>query len=412
MKCRHCGAQLDCAFVDLGFAPPSNAYLVREDLAAPEVYFPLKLQLCTECWLVQTEDYARADELFKSDYAYFSSISKFWLDHAARYVEKITELLGLNSGSYVVEIASNDGYLLRNFVARKIPCLGIEPASDTADASEKLGIPVIREFFGAPLAKRLKDEGKEADLIIGNNVLAHVPDINDFVAGLKTLLKPHGTITFEFPHLLRFMEQVQFDTIYHEHYSYISFSAAVRIFKATGLKIHDVEELPTHGGSIRIYASHESDPRSPTSTVSTLLELEKKAGLFDLKVYMEFQKKIDDIKNNLLSFLIEEKRKERKVAAYGAAAKGNTILNYGGVKPDLLPYVCDAGPSKQGKYLPGSHIPILHPDELRKRKPDTVLILPWNIADEVVEQHGYIREWGGEFYVAVPSVRKIGESAV
>jgi SAM-dependent methyltransferase len=407
MKCRHCGAGLDAVFVDLGFAPPSNAYLDRKDLSSPELYYPLKIMVCTECWLVQTEDYAQADQLFKPDYAYFSSTSRHWLDHAARYSEAIVRLLGLTADSFVLEVASNDGYLLKNFVARGIPCLGIEPTTGTAAAAEQLGIPVIREFFGAALAERMRAEGRCADLMIGNNVLAHVPDINDFVSGFKIALKPGGTVTFEFPHLLRLIEEVQFDTMYHEHYSYISLGAALRIFDVAGLRIFDVEELPTHGGSLRIYVCHADDVRPTSGAVASLVETERDFGLFDLEVYRQFQGKVDVIKDNLLSFLIEKKREGRKVAAYGAAAKGNTILNYAGVKPDLLPYVCDAAPSKQEKFLPGSHIPILHPDEMKVRTPDIVLILPWNIAGEITGQHRYVREWGGEFVVAAPELRKV-----
>jgi hypothetical protein len=407
MNCRHCHVPLKHVFLDLGFAPPSNAYLKAEDLTKPELYFPLKLYVCNCCWLVQTEDYARADDLFTGDYAYFSSVSKSWLDHASRYAEKITERLGLDSESFIIEIASNDGYLLRNFVAASIPCLGIEPTAGTAEAARKIGIPVLCEFFGTALGNRLKSEGRQADLIIGNNVYAHVPDINDFTAGLIAALKPGGTITLEFPHLLCLIERTQFDTVYHEHYSYLSLYTVSRIFETTGLRILDVEELPTHGGSLRVYGCHADDPRPQTKSVPALLAEEERRGLRMLSTYHSFQLRADRVKDDLLAFLIEQKRSGKKIAAYGAAAKGNTLLNYAGIKPDLLPYVCDAAASKQGRYLPGSHIPILPPAVLREDKPDIILIFPWNIADEVIQQHGYAREWGGAFMAAVPEMRKI-----
>ena len=407
MKCRHCGAQLERAFVDLGFAPPSNAYLTAVDLCSPELYFPLKLKVCDHCRLVQTEDYAKADQLFRPDYAYFSSVSGKWLEHAAHYSARIIDELQLTSESFVIEVASNDGYLLKNFVSRNIPCLGIEPTTSTAEAAEALGIPVLRRFFGRALAEELQADGRQADLLIGNNVFAHVPDINDFALGLKTALKPGGTITLEFPHLMRLIEHVQFDTIYHEHYSYLSLGTTKHILDAVGLRIRHVEELSTHGGSLRVYACHAGDPRPTTEAVGLLLNAEERFGLSRTEAYADFQSKTEVVKNNLLHFLLDQKQRDRSVAAYGAAAKGNTLLNYAGVKSDLLPYVCDAAPSKQGKFLPGSHIPILHPEELQRRKPDTILILPWNIADEIIEQHNYVWKWGGEFYVAVPSVRKI-----
>ena len=354
---------------------------------------------------MQTEDYARADELFTGDYAYFSSVSQTWLDHAARYVEKITKCLGLGSNSFVIEIAANDGYLLKNFVARNIPCLGIEPTASTAETAEKIGIPVLREFFGETLAIQLRSEGRQADLIIGNNVYAHVPDINDFTAGLKAALKPGGTITLEFPHLMRLIEHTQFDTVYHEHYSYLSLYTVNRIFGIAGLRVFDVEELPTHGGSLRLYGCHEGDPRPSTTAVSALLAEEESQGLRTLSTYRNFQRQADRVKNDLLAYLIEQKRTGKKVAAYGAAAKGNTLLNYAGIKPDLLPYVCDAAPSKQGKFLPGSHIPIFPTETLREDKPEIVLIFPWNISDEIMQQHAYVREWGGVFMAAVPEMR-------
>lgn len=407
MNCRHCHTPLEHIFLDLGFAPPSNAYLAAADLKKPERYFPLKLYVCAHCWLVQTEDYAQVGELFSHDYAYFSSVSQSWLDHAARYSKMITTHLGLGQESFVIEVAANDGYLLRNFVAAGIPCLGIEPTASTADAAENLGIPILREFFGTALAEHLVTEGKQADLIAGNNVYAHVPDINDFTAGLKVALKPGGTITLEFPHLMRLVEHTQFDTVYHEHFSYLSLHTVNRIFASTGLRVWEVEELLTHGGSLRVYGCHDDDARVVSSAVTELLEEEARRGLFDLSTYRDFQPRADRVKNDLVAFFIEQKRAGKTIAAYGAAAKGNTLLNYAGIKPDLLPYVCDAAPSKQGKFLPGAHIPILPPATLSEQKPDIVLILPWNIANEVVGQQGCVREWGGRFMIAVPELREI-----
>ena len=407
MNCHHCGKKLNHKFIDLGGAPPSNAYLHREDLHKPELYFPLKVFVCQRCWLVQTEDYTHADELFRPDYAYFSSISTTWLSHAAQYSDMICHRLQLGSNNFVIEIASNDGYLLKNFVARNIPCLGIEPTDGTAAAAEKIGIPVLREFFDVTLAQQLSNEGRQSDLIIGNNVYAHVPDINDFTVGLKTALKPGGTITLEFPHLMRLIEHTQFDTIYHEHYSYLSLYTVNHIFATAGLRIFDVEELPTHGGSLRIYGCHVEDDRSQEINVANVLAEEERRGLQSLTSYQTFQQQAAHVKDKLLFFLIEQKRKGKKVAAYGAAAKGTTLLNYAGIKPDLIPYVCDAASSKQGKFLPGSHIPILSPVVLPKERPDVILILPWNIADEIVHQHAYVRQWGAVFAVAVPEMKTL-----
>ena len=404
MKCRHCAAQLEKTFLDLGFAPPSNAYLTREDIAKPEKYYPLKVKVCDQCWLVQTEDYAQADELFSSDYAYFSSTSTGWLTHAASYAEKMTGQLKLNKDSLVIEVASNDGYLLKNFVAAGIPCLGIEPTASTAAAADKLGIPVVCEFFGEPLGKQLAIMGKQADLIAGNNVYAHVPDINDFTRGLKAVLKPGGTITLEFPHLMRLIEQTQFDTVYHEHFSYLSLYAVNRIFKAAGLRVWNVEELPTHGGSLRIYGCHEEEACDTRYEVGVMLAEEAQRGLQTLATYQNFQARADRVKDDLLAFLINQKRAGKKVAAYGAAAKGNTLLNYAGVKSDLLPFVCDAAAAKQGKFMPGSHIPILAPAALVERRPDYLVILPWNIAAEVKQQNARLAELGTKFVTAVPQL--------
>jgi hypothetical protein len=404
MKCRHCGAPLTHTFLDLGFAPPSNAYLTEADLSKPEKYYPLKIKVCEQCWLVQTEDYAQADELFSPEYAYFSSTSSGWLAHAKRYAEKMTHELGLNAQSLVIEVASNDGYLLKNFVAAGIPCLGIEPTDSTAASAEQLGIPVLREFFGEALGQQLTAKGQQADLIAGNNVYAHVPDINDFTLGLKAALKPSGTITLEFPHLMRLIEQAQFDTVYHEHFSYLSLQTVSRIFAAAGLRVWNVEELPTHGGSLRVYGCHQDDPRSTQAAVSSVLQAEIQHGLQDLNTYLKFQPRADKIKDDLLSFLIEQKRLGKKVAAYGAAAKGNTLLNYAGVKPVLVDFVCDAAQAKQGKFMPGSHIPILHPSEMMNRTFDYVLVLPWNIAPEVVEQNAALKTKGVRFVTAVPEL--------
>jgi SAM-dependent methyltransferase len=407
MNCRHCQSPLNLTFLDLGHAPPSNAYLTRSEISAPELYFPLRLFACEECWLVQTEDYARADQLFCADYAYFSSVSRSWLEHAARYVEMISAKLGLGPESFVIEIASNDGYLLKNFVAAGVPCLGIEPTASTAAAAEALGIPVLREFFGTGLAGRLAGEGRQADLILGNNVFAHVPDINDFTAALKRALKPEGTITLEFPHLMRLIEKTQFDTVYHEHFSYLSLYTVARIFERAGLTLFDVEELATHGGSLRVYGCHAEEGMGRSAAVIRLLEEEGRRGMRSPEPYRDFQSRADRVKNDLVGFLLEQKRQGRKVVAYGAAAKGNTLLNYAGVRPDLLPYVCDAAPSKQGKFLPGSHIPILPPGQLLEDAPDYVLILPWNIADEVISEHSSVLARGSCFVAAVPELHFI-----
>ena len=405
MKCRHCSSVLEHTFLDLGFAPPSNAYLSKGDLTKPEKYYPLKVMVCEKCWLVQTEDYAQADELFDADYAYFSSTSSSWLEHAKRYAEKMIKELGLNENSHVIEVASNDGYLLKNFFEKKIPCLGIEPTASTARAAEELGIRVLQEFFGEKLGRQLSKEGRQADLILGNNVYAHVPDINDFTLGLKAALKQNGTITLEFPHLMRLIEFNQFDTIYHEHFSYLSLYTVSKIFKAAGLRIWNVEELPTHGGSLRIYGCHEEDPRNSLPTVQAILKREKEGGLQDLGTYRVFQDRADAIKNNFLEFLITQKQLGKKIAAYGAAAKGNTLLNYAGVKSDLLPYVCDAAHAKQNKFMPGSHIPIYAPNVLADEHLDYVVILPWNIADEVIEQNKKLKDAGVKFVTAIPELR-------
>ncbi len=404
MSCRFCGAPLSLDFLDLGFQPPSNAYLPVEALSRPETTYPLRLNVCQECWLVQTEDYTAADEVFTSEYAYFSSTSKGWLTHAKTYVEAITTRLGLGSESFVVEVASNDGYLLKNFVANGIPCLGIEPTDSTADAAEASGVPTLRRFFGAALAAELVECNRVADLVIGNNVFAHVPDINDFTEGLALVLKPEGVVTLEFPHLLKLVEFGQFDTVYHEHFSYLSLVTTQRIFESAGLRVFDVDELPTHGGSLRIYGCLK-DANHPTSaTVTAIAEEERKRGMETAAFYEGFQKRAEGIKNRLLQFLLEAHEQSSTVAGYGAAAKGNTILNFAGVKPDLLPFVCDAAEAKQGMFLPGSHIPILPPATLHQNPPDFVLVLPWNIAPEIQEQLAELSAKGTRFVTAVPEL--------
>lgn len=406
MHCRHCGKSLTHTLVDLGFAPPSNAFLTSLDLNKPEKYYPLKVKTCERCWLVQTEDYARAHELFCKDYAYFSSTSSSWLSHAKHYAKQIKQRLGLNKNSLVIELGSNDGYLLKNFLAMGIPCLGIEPTASTAEVAEQIGIPVLRDFFGEELGQQLAKDGKKADLITGNNVYAHVPNINDFTKGLKAVLKPNGTITLEFPHLMRLIDQAQFDTIYHEHFSYLSLLTACRIFAAADLRVWDVEELPTHGGSLRIYGCHKESTRSSTEELKALLAEEVKRGMQTIAPYANFQQRADKIKNDLLEFLIKQKKAGKLVAAYGAAAKGNTLLNYAGIKTDLLPFVSDAATAKQDKFMPGSHIPILNPRAIAEAKPDYVLILPWNIADEVKSQLSQDLP-DTQFVAAVPELRYI-----
>lgn len=403
MKCRHCHTELILPLVDLGAAPPSNAYLTRQTLHAPEKHFPLRVLVCTECWLAQTEDYAGADELFSADYAYFSSFSTTWLKHAEKYVADMAQRFALDVNSHIVEVAANDGYLLQYAKARGIPCLGIEPTTSTADAARAKGIEIVEAFFGVKLARQLAAQGKQANLTAANNVLAHVPDINDFVAGFAVLLKPTGVATFEFPHLLRLVSENQFDTIYHEHYSYLSLTVVKRIFERNGLSVFDVEELSTHGGSLRVYAQRsDTGKREPSPNVAKLLGRETAAGMNSTAFYAGFQDKADQVKNDLLAFLIDAKRTGKTVAGYGAAAKGNTLLNYAGVRPDLLPYVVDRNPAKQDKFLPGCRIPIVAEMHLKQNRPDYVLVLPWNLRTEVVEQLAYIREWGGQFVTAVP----------
>ncbi len=405
MKCRHCQKLLSNTFLDLGFAPPSNAYLTQDTLCNPEKYYPLKVKVCDNCWLVQTEDHTQAAELFNPDYSYFSSTSISWLDHAESYTQAMIDRLGLSEDSHVIEVACNDGYLLKNFLAVGIPCLGIEPTASTAAVAEKLKIPVLQEFFGEALGKRIALKYGQADLVIGNNVYAHVPDINDFTRGLKVVLKPGGTITLEFPHLMQLINHTQFDTVYHEHFSYFSLHTVNSIFQAAGLRIWDVEQISTHGGSLRVFGCHADDKRQTTSKVEFLQAKEMRRGLQCLNTYRNFQVEANRVKDDLLDFLIQQKRAGKKVIAYGAAAKGNTLLNYAGVKPDLLPFVCDAAVAKQGKFMPGSHIPILPPSKLLEFNPDFVLILPWNISEEVMEQNLALASQGTQFVVAVPELQ-------
>lgn len=403
MLCRHCNNTLNHVFVDLGSSPPSNAYLTAEDLKKPEKWFPLRVLVCEKCWLVQTEDFAQADELFDANYAYFSSYSTSWLKHAQNYVTEMIQRFQLGAESHVVEVASNDGYLLQYVQEAGIPCTGIEPTASTAAAARDKGIQVVEQFFGVNLAKELVAQGKHADLTVANNVLAHVPDINDFVAGFAELLKPQGVATFEFPHLLQLVQQNQFDTIYHEHFSYLSLTAVDTIFNANGLVVFDVEELPTHGGSLRVYAQRKDcGLRPPKLSVTELLEREAAAGMSSLPFYEGFQCKAEKVKNDFLEFLLAAKREGRRVGAYGAAAKGNTLLNFAGVRSDLLEFVVDRNPAKQGKFLPGSRIPIVAEDYLKASKPREIMILPWNIRDEVRNQLHYISEWDGWFVTAVP----------
>lgn len=405
MKCRFCNHELKYEFIDLVNSPPSNSFLNKKQLNEPEIFYPLKLYICEECFLLQIDEYKKVQEIFCKNYIYFSSYSKSWLEHSNKYVDMITERLNLNNKSKVIEIASNDGYLLQYFVEKSIPVLGIEPTECTAKVAIEKGIETLVDFFGVKLATKLKGQNIKGDLILGNNVLAHVPDVNDFVKGLKISLKHNGVITMEFPHLLQLIENNQFDTIYHEHFSYFSFMTVKRIFESHELELFDIEEIPTHGGSLRIYAKHVEDAtKTISSRVHDLLKKEYGKGMNAIQYYSDFQKKADKIKYELLKFLLEQKQNNKKVVAYGAAAKGNTLFNYCGIKKDLVKFVVDISPYKQGKFLPGSHIPIVSEENINKMKPDFVLILPWNIKDEIVEQLKYIREWGAKILVPIPKL--------
>jgi len=405
MKCRHCGAETTLTLIDLGSSPPSNAYLTKLTLRRPEKWFPLKVVVCESCWLVQAESYSSAEELFNEEYAYFSSFSDHWLKHAASYVDTIVKHFDIGCESLVVEVASNDGYLLQFIKQLGIPCFGIEPTASTAAVSQQKGIETIQEFFDVNLADRLVYQGRQADLMIANNVLAHVPDINDFAKSFAVLLKPQGVATFEFPHLMHLIEQNQFDTIYHEHFSYLSFTAVCRIFAMNGLSVFDVEALRTHGGSLRVFAQRKDTGQHPVDmNVAEMLQRESSVGLHQASYYTGFQERANNVKNSFLSFLLEANRQNKCVAGYGAAAKGNTLMNYAGVRPDLIPFVVDRNPAKQGKYLPGSRIPIVPEQHLKVVCPAYLIVFPWNIRDEIMEQLSYIREWDGRFVTAVPDL--------
>lgn len=405
MNCRHCGAELSLPVIDLGSSPPSNAYLSQSELLAPAVWYPLRVLVCTDCWLVQTEDYAARESLFIPDYAYFSSYSSSWLRHAEAYVETICTEYCLGPSSTIVEVAANDGYLLQYARQRNIPCYGIEPTARTAAAARAKGLEIVEDFFGAELARQLVEAGKQADVMTANNVLAHVPDINDFVSGFAVLLKHDGVATFEFPHVIALIEGNLFDTIYHEHYSYLSFTSALRILTANGLSVFDVQKLATHGGSLRVFAGRaDGKARKTTSRVKELLDKEHEAGVCDARYYTRLQESANRTKNRLLSFLLTANQDGKTVGAYGAAAKGNTLLNYAGVRPDLLPWIVDRNPEKQGKYMPGSGIRIVEEEHLLRTRPDYVLVLPWNLSDEISRQLSYVREWGGRLVRAVPEL--------
>lgn len=405
MNCRFCNTPLNFEFLDLVNSPPSNSFLSSDQLNEPEVFYPLRVLVCENCFLVQIDEYKKSSAIFDHNYVYFSSFSSSWLNHARNYCELVVERLSLDENSKVIEIASNDGYLLQYFLEKNIPVLGIEPTANTAKIALDKGIETITQFFGTALADELVKKQLLADLLIGNNVLAHVPDINDFVAGMKQILTPKGTITMEFPHLIQMINQNQFDTIYHEHFSYLSLFTVQKIFFHQGLEIYDVDEISTHGGSIRIYAKHLDDTSKQVSTnVSDLISKEKLLGVHTLTYYKGFNTNVDQIKIDFLSFLIAQKKNGKKVVGYGAAAKGNTLLNYCGVKKDLISFVVDANPNKQGKYLPGSHIPVVSEELLKQFHPDFVVIFPWNLSAEIMDQLSYIREWGGRFLIPIPNV--------
>jgi len=400
--CRFCETPLRETVVDLGMSPLCESYLAAEQLDRAEAFYPLHARVCRNCFLVQVGDYVRVEEIF-TEYAYFSSFSSAWLKHAEDYVSMISERLSLGSNSFVVELASNDGYLLQYFVKRGVPCLGIEPAANVAKAAAERGVETKVAFFDRKLGRELASGGMQADLVLGNNVLAQVPDVNSFVAGIPEVLKPSGTVTFEFPHLMRLFEGNQFDTIYHEHYSYFSLITVEAIFARHGLTVFDVEELWTHGGSLRIYARHASDDsRPPTARMLELLAREEAAGYRRIETYTRFEEQVRETKRKLLEFLIEAKRAGKRIVGYGAPGKGNTLLNYCGIRSDFIEFTVDRNPYKQGKFLPGTHIPILHPSRIDEVKPDYIFILPWNFKDEIIAQLGYTRDWGARFIVPIP----------
>ena len=406
MQCRFCKTELSHVFIDLFNSPASNSFLTAEQLNEPETFYPLKVYTCHKCFLVQVDEYKKSDAIFDNNYVYFSSYSTSWLKHAKQYTEMMTNRFGYNQDSLVIEVASNDGYLLQYFNENSIPVLGIEPTANTVEVAKTKGVNSVVDFFGQRLATELVAKNIKADLLLGNNVLAHVPDIVDFVGGMKIILKENGVVTMEFPHLMQLVDNNQFDTIYHEHFSYLSFTTVKQIFESQGLEMFDVDQIPTHGGSLRIYAKHKEDSSKEISAnVKALLELEASKGMNSLDYYDGFQEKAFKVKSDLLSFLIEQKNGGKKVAAYGAAAKGNTLLNYCGVKADLVDFVVDANPHKQHKFLPASHITVMNEDHLKAAKPDYVIILPWNLKEEITQQLSYIREWGGQFAVPIPVVQ-------
>jgi hypothetical protein len=403
-RCRFCKSPLQSTFVDLGMSPLCESYIQPDRLDEMERFFPLHVRVCDRCLLVQLPEFVSPEEIF-TEYAYFSSYSDSWLQHASRYVETITPRLQLSERSFVVELGSNDGYLLKNFVEKGIPALGIEPARNVADAAIQKGVATLVSFFGVDVARQLRAEGQRADLIVANNVLAQVPDVNDFVAGIAVLLGRRGVATLEFPHLMRLVDGNQFDTIYHEHYSYFSFATARRIFQAHGLKVFDVEELPTHGGSLRVYLSLADNASQPVGPrVAELADREREAGFATPEPYSTFSQRVEEVKRELLDFLILTKRQGKKIAGYGAPGKGNTLLNYCGIRTDFLDYTVDRNPYKQGLALPGTHIPIFHPDRIAATRPDYILILPWNLKNEILEQLAYVRKWGGRFLVPIPQL--------
>jgi len=403
-RCRFCGARLDTTFVDLGMSPLCESYVPRERLNAMEPFYPLHVWVCRNCFLVQLEEYVSPEDIF-SEYAYFASYSDSWLQHVKDYTDLMVDRFGFDGSSQVVELASNDGYLLQYFVQKGIPVLGVEPAGNVAAAAEQKGVPTRVEFFTAGFARRLAAEGRQADLIIGNNVLAQVPDLNDFVEGIRILLKPSGIVTAEFPHLVRLVADNQFDTIYHEHFSYFSFTTIVKVFAAHGLTMFDVQELPTHGGSLRVYARHDANEAQPVGErVGELLSREATLGLNTPEYYRNFGIQVEDTKRRLLRFLIDAKSDGKSIVGYGAPGKGNTLLNYCGIRTDFLDYTVDRNPYKQGRYLPGTRIPIHHPDRIRETRPDYIFILPWNFKDEIMAQLAYVREWGARFVVPIPIV--------
>ena len=403
-KCRFCGSPLEHTFVDLGVSPLANAFVKPEGVHGMEPCFPLHAYVCDRCFLVQLEEYESPKNIFE-DYVYFSSFSESWLEHCARYADKMIDELGLDKTSSVVEIASNDGYLLQFFKKRKVPVLGVEPAKNVALAAIEKGIPTEMAFFGAERAEQMRSRGISADLMVANNVLAHVPDVNDFIEGFDILLKPDGVATFEFPHLLELMEEVQFDTIYHEHFSYLSLSVAKKIFEAHGLEVFHVEKLPTHGGSLRLYIQHAGGSRPMMNSIADVEKQEEKFGLKTLETYQRFSEKVKSLKRDLLSLLIAMKNDKKTIVAYGAAAKGNTLLNYCGIRTDFIDYVVDRNPHKQGLLLPGSRIPVYDTEKIRETRPDYILILPWNLKEEITGQMSFVRDWGGRFIVPVPEPR-------